>query len=59
MVARVQDGAVNTEVIIDLGEGLSVAAIVTSESCQNLAIVVGQPMTALFKASSVIVGVPA
>lgn len=59
VVARVQDGAVNTEVIIDLGEGLSVAAIVTSESCQNLAIVVGQPMTALFKASSVIVGVPA
>lgn len=58
-VARVQPGAVNTEVVIDLPGGASVAAIVTQESADRLGLAVGQPATALFKASSVIVGVPA
>lgn len=58
-IARIQPGAVNTEVVIELGEGLSVAAIVTQESGEQLGLAVGQPATALFKASSVILGVPA
>lgn len=58
-IARVQAGAVNTEVVIDLGHGLSVAAVVTNESAGQLALMPGQTVTALFKASSVILGVPA
>ena len=50
-VARVQPGAVNTEVVIDLPGGASVAAIVTQESAGRLGLAVGQPATALFKAS--------
>ncbi len=58
-VARVQAGAVNAEVVIDVPGGVSVAAIVTQDSANRLGLAVGKPATAIFKASSVIVGVPA
>ncbi|MDO5101872.1 MAG: TOBE domain-containing protein [Lautropia sp.] len=58
-VSRVQPGAVNTEIVIELTGGASVAAIITNDSATNLGLGVGKPATALFKASSVIVGVPA
>lgn len=58
-IARVQPGAVNTEVVIDLPGGGSIAAIVTNESSNALNLTVGKMASAIFKASSVIVGVPA
>lgn len=58
-VARLVPGAVNTEVVIALPGGGSVAAIITHESCSALALAEGAPATAIFKASSVIVGTPA
>lgn len=58
-VTRLVPGAVNTEVVIDLAGGGSVAAIITNESVGALALAEGDSATALFKASSVIVGVPA
>lgn len=58
-VTRVQKGAVNTEVVIGLPDGGAVAAIVTNESSEALGLAPGVAASALFKASSVIVGVPA
>ena len=58
-VARLVPGAVNTEVVIELPGGGSVAAIITNESSKALALAEGATATALFKASSVIVGAPA
>ncbi|AVP57573.1 TOBE domain-containing protein [Pulveribacter suum] len=58
-VARVTPGAVNTEVVLEAAGGASVVAIVTNESAQNLQLAEGKQAGALFKASSVIVGVPA
>lgn len=58
-VSRVVPGAVNTEVVIGLPGGGSVAAIITNESCHTLELAVGTTATAMFKASSVILGVPA
>lgn len=58
VISRVLPGAVNTEVVIDLNGGATLAAIVTNESGSALALAVGQPATAIFKASSVILGVP-
>ncbi len=58
-ISRLQVGAVNSEVVIELPSGGAVAAIVTNESSQSLGLAVSQPATAIFKASSVIVGVPA
>lgn len=58
-VVRVVAGAVNTEVVLGLPGGGSVAAIITSESAQAMGLSVGSAATAVFKASSVIVGVAA
>jgi molybdate transport system regulatory protein len=57
-VARLQPGAVNAEVLIDVGGGQTMAAIITQESALSLALAPGTPVIAVFKASSVIVGVP-
>jgi molybdate transport system ATP-binding protein len=56
-VARVQPGAVNAEVVIDVGGGVSIAAIVTQASATSLGLAAGTPAIAIFKASSVVVGV--
>nr|WP_315219013.1 TOBE domain-containing protein [uncultured Duganella sp.] len=58
-VTRLQAGAVNTEVSIELRGGGVIAAIVTRESGDALALEVGSEVSAVFKASSVIVGTPA
>jgi molybdate transport system regulatory protein len=60
-VSHVAHGAVNDEIVITVGDAndpLEIAAIVTRVSAQSLGLAVGMPATALFKASSVIVGVP-
>jgi molybdate transport system regulatory protein len=57
-ISRLMPGAVNTEVVLDLTGGGSIAAIITNESARALALAEGRTATAMFKASSVIVGVP-
>ncbi|TFW18137.1 TOBE domain-containing protein [Duganella callida] len=58
-VTRVVPGAVNTEVSIELPGGGVIAAIVTRDSGDALALAEGKQACAIFKASSVIVGTPA
>jgi molybdate transport system regulatory protein len=58
-VTRVVPGAINTEVVLELPGGGSVAAVITNESAQALQIARGRAATAVFKASSVIIGVAA
>ena len=58
-VARVVPGAVNTEVVLELPGGGSVAAVITNESAKALGLADGSAATAVFKASSVILGVAA
>ncbi len=55
-VVSVTPGAVNAEVLIDVGGGVHVAAIVTQGSLQAMGLAAGQKATALFKAASVLVG---
>ena len=55
-VSAVTPGAVNAEVVIDIGGGSSIAAVVTLSSVKALGLAPGAKATALFKASSVIVG---
>lgn len=57
-VVRLTPGAVNTEVVLDLAGGGSIAAIITNASAEALELAEGKRATAMFKASSVIVGVP-
>ncbi|MGO4380998.1 TOBE domain-containing protein [Pseudoduganella sp. RAF19] len=58
-ITRITTGAVNSEVIIGLNGGGAIAAIITNESCSSMGLAPGGTATAIFKASSVIVGVPA
>ena len=59
VITRLQPGAVNSEVVIALPGGGAIAAIITLDSSTALGLAVGQTATAIFKASSVIVGTPA
>lgn len=57
-ISRITTGAVNDEIVVDIGNGVSVVAIITQASTSALELVEGGRATVLFKASSVIVGVP-
>lgn len=50
VVHAVHDGAVNSEVLVDIGGGEHLAAVVTRESVAHLGLVPGRPVTALIKA---------
>lgn len=54
-VTKVTRGAVNSEVILDIGGGESLAAIITNESVDNLSLAPGVEAYALIKAPWVIV----
>ncbi len=56
-IEAVHDGAVNSEVILKLSHGTSLVAVITRESVKALALKAGDDVTAIVKASSVIVGV--
>jgi molybdate transport system regulatory protein len=58
-VTEVHEGAVNTEVIVNLTNNEIVAAIVTNASAKSLDLKPGSPVSAIFKASSVILGISA
>lgn len=55
-VERLVPGAVNSEVVLALDGGERLAAIITNSSVERLGLAEGSPASALFKASSVIVG---
>lgn len=54
-VSSVNKGAVNAEVNIDAGNGILLSVIVTNTSADNLGLSTGSAVTAIVKASSVIV----
>lgn len=56
-IPSVTKGAVNSEVIISAAGGAQIAAIVTNDSVDRLGLASGKTASAIFKASSVIVGV--
>ncbi len=57
VVANVIEGPVSTEVDVEIGGGNIISAVITHESAQRLGIAKGGHACALFKASSVIIGV--
>lgn len=58
-VSKLVKGAVNTEVAVTLAGGSTVYAIVTNDAVLDLGLAEGRDATVLFKASHVILGVPA
>lgn len=58
-VTRVSKGSVNSDVVLTLDGGNTVSAIVTNDSIQQLGLQEGARACAIFKASSVILGIAA
>lgn len=56
-VARITPGTVNAEVVIEVGPGVEVAAIITNASVQKLKLKTGARAYAVIKASDVLIGV--
>ena len=56
-VVKVEDGAVNGVVTLDIGGGQQVVSVITMESVRNLGLAPGKEAYALIKASSVMMGV--
>jgi molybdopterin-binding protein len=56
-VQKIVPGAVNTEVILKVADGLEIVSIVSKESAQHLGLKEGATAYAVIKASNVILGV--
>lgn len=56
-VSKLETGAVNTEVIIEVSKNQQIVAIVTEQSRQDMGLALDTPIIALIKASSVTLGV--
>jgi molybdopterin-binding protein len=56
-VKEVEQGAVNSEVIVELKNGMEVVAIITRESAKNLGLEKGKEVYAVIKASNVMIAV--
>jgi len=55
-VSAIKSGAVNSDVTVTLPGGTDVQAVITNEAVSELALVVGDGVSVLFKASHVILG---
>jgi len=58
-IRRIEPGAVNAEVVIELTGGSTLAAVITQQSLKELGLETGRPVCALIKASHIILGVDA
>jgi molybdate transport system regulatory protein len=54
LIARITPGAVNTEVTLNVADGLEIVAVVTSHSVEELGLAVGAPAIALIKSSFIV-----
>lgn len=56
-VKQLTEGAVNTEVVVELAGGEEVVSIITKGSAESLGLEVGKEIFAIIKASSVMIAV--
>lgn len=56
-VKKVEEGAVNTEVLIEVAPGVEITAIITKASASSLGLSVGKEAYAVIKSSDVMIAV--
>ncbi len=56
-IRKVDLGAVNAEITIEVAPGISIVSIITLDAARNMGLKEGQKAYAVIKASSVMVGV--
>jgi molybdopterin-binding protein len=54
-VKKVEHGAVNSEVTLELADGIEVVSIITKESAEQLGLAAGKAVLAVIKASDVMI----
>jgi molybdopterin-binding protein len=57
IVKKVDVGAVNVELLVEVASGVEITSIITKKSCENLELEVGKEAFIVVKASDVMVGV--
>jgi len=57
-VKHLTDGAVNTEVVVELPGGIEIVSIITKHSAEALELAVGAEVYAVIKAPDVMIGKP-
>ena len=55
-VSRVESGAVNDEITLDIGGGQNIVAIITRASAERLGLKAGSVASAIIKASNIMIG---
>jgi molybdopterin-binding protein len=56
-VTRITQGAVNSEIIIELPGGMEIVSVITKSSVKSLGLKKGKEVYAVIKASNVMIGV--
>jgi len=56
-IKQIIPGAVNTEVVVELANGLEVVAIITKESAERLNLTKGKEVYTVIKASDVMIAI--
>ena len=56
-VKEIEPGAINSNVVLDVGNGLEIAAQVTKASVEHLGLAVGKPAYAVIKIDNVMLAV--
>lgn len=56
-VVSIEKGAVNSEVVIEIAQGIQITSVITNKSVDTLGIAVGGTAYAVIKASNVMVAV--
>ena len=54
-IKRITPGAVNTEVVVEVADGIEVVSIITKESAERLGLAEGRQVYAVVKASDVMI----
>lgn len=57
-IKQITEGAVNTEVVVELPGGQEIVSIITKGSAESLELSVGKGIYAVVKASDVLIGEP-
>lgn len=55
-IKKVTHGAVNSEIIIEIADGIEITAIITIDSAERMALKEGDKAYAIIKATNVMVG---
>jgi molybdopterin-binding protein len=56
-VKEITPGSINANVVLDIGNGLEIAAQITKDSVEHLGLVKGKPAYAVIKIDNVMIGI--